>query len=145
MKNKTLAKICGVIGIVWGTVAILAPVLIVILRRPRQPQHYEAVIVLGIINLFVIALGIKAFHYYRGDARVKRWVPKLFLASGGLIVLFYFSRMIMEWKWLETLLFSWEWASDLYALSYLLLPWLAGVLFIVSGVFYLRALTNFDR
>ena len=145
MKNKTLAKICGVIGIVWGTVAILAPVLIVILRRPRQPQHYEAVIVLGIINLFVIALGIKAFHYYRGDARVKRWVPKLFLASGGLIVLFYFSRMIMEWKWLETLLFSWEWASDIYALSYLLLPWLAGVLFIVSGVFYLRALTNFDR
>ena len=145
MKNKTLAKICGVIGIVWGTVAILAPVLIVILRRPRQPQHYEAVIVLGIINLLVIALGIKAFHYYRGDARVKRWVPKLFLASGGLIVLFYFSRMIMEWKWLETLLFSWEWASDLYALSYLLLPWLAGVLFIVSGVFYLRALTNFDR
>mgnify|MGYP003089868178 FL=1 len=144
MKNKTLAKICGVIGIVWGTVAILAPVLIVILRRPRQPQHYEAVIVLGIINLFVIALGIKAFHYYRGDARVKRWVPKLFLASGGLIVLFYFSRMIMEWKWLETLLFSWEWASDLYALSYLLIPWLAGVLFIVSGVFYLRALTNFD-
>ena len=145
MKNKTLAKICGVIGIVWGTVAILAPVLIVILRRPRQPQHYEAVIVLGIINLFVIALGIKAFHYYRGDARVKRWVPKLFLSSGGLIVLFYFSRMIMEWKGLETLLFSWEWASDLYALSYLLLPWLAGVLFIVSGVFYLRALTNFDR
>ena len=145
MKNKTLAKICGVVGIVWGTVAILAPLLIVILRRPRQPQHYEAVIVLGIINLFVIALGIKAFHYYRGDARVKRWVPKLFLASGGLIVLFYFSRMIMEWKWLETLLFSWEWASDLYALSYLLLPWLAGVLFIVSGVFYLRALTNFDR
>lgn len=145
MKNKTLAKICGVIGIVWGTVAILAPVLIVILRRPRQPQHYEAVIVLGIINLLVIALGIKAFHYYRGDARVKRWVPKLFLASGGLIVLFYFSRMIMEWKWLETLLFSWEWASDLYALSYLLIPWLAGVLFIVSGVFYLRALTNFDR
>ena len=145
MKNKTLAKICGVVGIVWGTVAILAPVLIVILRRPRQPQHYEAVIVLGIINLFVIALGIKAFHYYRGDARVKRWVPKLFLASGGLIVLFYFSRMIMEWKWLETLLFSWEWASDLYALSYLLIPWLAGVLFIVSGVFYLRALTNFDR
>ena len=145
MKNKTLAKICGVIGIVWGTVAILAPVLIVILRRPRQPQHYEAVIVLGIINLFVIALGIKAFHYYRGDARVKRWVPKLFLASGGLIVLFYFSRMIMEWRWLETLLFSWEWASDFYALSYLLLPWLAGVLFIVSGVFYLRALTNFDR
>ncbi len=145
MKNKTLAKVCGVVGIVWGTVAILAPVLIVILRRPRQPQHYEAVIVLGIINLFVIALGIKAFHYYRGDARVKRWVPKLFLASGGLIVLFYFSRMIMEWKWLETLLFSWEWASDLYALSYLLIPWLAGVLFIVSGVFYLRALTNFDR
>ena len=145
MKNKTLAKICGVVGIVWGTLAILAPVLIVILRRPRQPQHYEAVIVLGIINLFVIALGIKAFHYYRGDARVKRWVPKLFLASGGLIVLFYFSRMIMEWKWLETLLFSWEWASDLYALSYLLIPWLAGVLFIVSGVFYLRALTNFDR
>ena len=145
MKNKTLAKICGVIGIVWGTVAILAPVLIVILRRPRQPQHYEAVIILGIINLFVIALGIKAFHYYRGDARVKRWVPKLFLSSGGLIVLFYFSRMIMEWKWLETLLFSWEWASDLYALSYLLIPWLAGVLFIVSGVFYLRALTNFDR
>jgi len=145
MKNKTLAKICGVVGIVWGTVAILAPVLIVILRRPRQPQHYEAVIILGIINLLVIALGIKAFHYYRGDARVKRWVPKLFLASGGLIVLFYFSRMIMEWKWLETLLFSWEWASDFYALSYLLLPWLAGVLFIVSGVFYLRALTNFDR
>lgn len=145
MKNKTLAQVCGVVGIVWGTVAILAPVLIVILRRPRQPQHYEAVIVLGIINLLVIALGIKAFHYYRGDARVKRWVPKLFLASGGLIVLFYFSRMIMEWKWLETLLFSWEWASDLYALSYLLIPWLAGVLFIVSGVFYLRALTNFDR
>ena len=145
MKNKTLAQVCGVVGIVWGTVAILAPVLIVILRRPRQPQHYEEVIVLGIINLFVIALGIKALRYYRGDARVKRWVPKLFLASGGLIVLFYFSRMIMEWKWLETLLFSWEWASDLYALSYLLIPWLAGVLFIVSGVFYLRALTNFDR
>ena len=145
MKNKTLAQVCGVVGIVWGVIAILAPVLIVLLRRPRQPQHYEAVIVLGIINLFVIALGIKAFHYYRGDARVKRWVPKLFLASGGLIVLFYFSRMIMEWKWLETLLFSWEWASDLYALSYLLIPWLAGVLFIVSGVFYLRALTNFDR
>ena len=145
MKNKTLAQVCGVVGIVWGTMAILAPVLIVILRRPRQPQHYEAVIILGIINLFVIALGIKAFHYYRGDARVKRWVPKLFLSSGGLIVLFYFSRMIMEWKWLETLLFSWEWASDLYALSYLLLPWLAGVLFIVSSVFYLRALTNFDR
>ena len=145
MKNKTLAKICGVIGIVWGTVAILAPVLIVILRRPRQPQHYEAVIVLGIINLFVIALGIKAFHYYRGDARVKRWVPKLFLASGGLIVLFYFSRMIMEWKELEALIFSWEWASDLYALSYLVIPWLAGGLFIVSGVVYLRALTNFDR
>ena len=145
MKNKTLAKICGVVGIVWGTLAILAPVLIVILRRPRQPQHYEAVIVLGIINLLVIALGIKALHYYRGDARVKRWVPKLFLASGGLIVLFYFSRIIMEWKWLETLLFSWEWASDLYALSYLLLPWLAGVLFIVSGIFYLRTLTNFDR
>ncbi len=144
MKNKTLAKICGVVGIVWGTVAILAPVLIVILRRPRQPQHYEAVIVLGIINLLVIALGIKAFHYYRGDARVKRWVPKLFVASGGLIVLFYFSRIIMEWRWLETLIFSWEWASDLYALSYLLLPWLAGVLFIVSGVFYLRSLTNFD-
>ena len=128
-----------------GVVAILAPVLIVILRRPRQPQHYEAVIVLGIINLLVIALGIKALRYYRGDTRVKRWVPKLYLASGGLIVLFYFSRMIMEWKWLEILLFSWEWASDLYALSYLLLPWLAGVLFIVSGVFYLRALTNFDR
>ena len=145
MKNKTLAKICGVVGIVWGTVAILAPVLIVILRRPRQPQHYEAVIVLGIINLLVIALGIKAFHFYRGDARVTRWVPKLFLASGGLIVLFYFSRIIMEWRWLETLIFSWEWASDLYAISYLLLPWLAGVLFIVSGVFYLRALTNFDR
>ena len=145
MKNKTLAQVCGVVGIVWGTVAILAPVLIVILRRPRQPQHYEEVIVLGIINLFVIALGIKALRYYRGDARVKRWVPKLFLASGGLIVLFYFSRMIMEWKGLETLLFSWEWASDLYALSYLLLPWLAGVLFIVSSVFYLRALTNFDR
>lgn len=145
MKNKTLAKICGVVGIVWGTVATLAPVLIVILRRPRQPQHYEAVIVLGIINLLVIALGIKAFHYYRGDARVKRWVPKLFVASGGLIVLFYFSRIIMEWRWLETLIFSWEWASDLYAISYLLLPWLAGVLFIVSGVFYLRALTNFDR
>ena len=145
MKNKTLAQVCGVVGIVWGTVAILAPVLIVILRRPRQPQHYEEVIVLGIINLFVIALGIKALRYYRGDARVKRWVPKLFLASGGLIVLFYFSRMIMEWKELEALLFSWEWASDLYALSYLLLPWLAGVLFIVSGVFYLRALTNFDR
>ena len=144
MKNKTLAKICGVVGIVWGTVAILAPVLIVILRRPRQPQHYEAVIVLGIINLLVIALGIKAFHYYRGDARVKRWVPKLFVASGGLIVLFYFSRIIMEWRWLETLIFSWEWASDLYAISYLLLPWLAGVLFIVSGVFYLRSLTNFD-
>ena len=145
MKNKTLAKVCGVVGIVWGTVAILAPVLIVILRRPRQPQHYEAVIVLGIINLLVIALGIKALRYYSGDARVKRWVPKLFLASGGLVVLFYLSRMIMEWKGLETLLFSWEWASDLYALSYLLLPWLAGVLFIVSGVFYLRALTNFDR
>ena len=145
MKNKTLAKICGVVGIVCGTVAILALVLIVILRRPRQPQHYEAVIVLGIINLLVIALGIKAFHYYSGDTRVKRWVPKLFLASGGLIVLFYFSRIIMEWKGLETLLFNWEWASDLYALSYLLIPWLAGVLFIVSGVFYLRALTNFDR
>ena len=145
MKNKTLAQVCGVVGIVWGTVAILAPVLIVILRRPRQPQHYEAVIILGIINLLVIALGIKALRYYSGDARVKRWVPKLFLASGGLIVLFYLSRMLMEWKGLETLLFSWEWASDLYALSYLLLPWLAGVLFIVSGVFYLRALTNFDR
>ena len=144
MKNKTLAKICGVIGIVWGTVAILAPVLIVILRRPRQPQHYEAVIVLGIINLFVIALGIKAFHYYRGDARVKRWVPKLFLSSGGLIVLFYFSRMIMEWRWLETLLFSWEWASDFYALSYLLLPWVAGVLFIVSGVSYLKVSLHFN-
>lgn len=144
MKNKTLAKICGVVGIVWGTVAILAPILIVILRRPRQPQHYEAVIILGIINLLVIALGIKAFHYYRGDARVKRWVPKLFLASGGLIVLFYFSRMIMEWKGLETLLFSWEWASDLYALSYLLLPWLAGVLFIVSGVYYLKASIHFN-
>ena len=145
MKNKTLAQVCGVVGIVWGVIAILAPVLIVLLRRPRQPQHYEAVIVLGIINLLVIALGIKAFHYYSGDTRVKRWVPKLFLASGGLIVLFYFSRIIMEWKGLETLLFNWEWASDLYALSYLLLPWLAGVLFIVSGVFYLRALTNFDR
>ena len=145
MKNKTLAQVCGVVGIVWGVIAILAPVLIVILRRPRQPQPYEAVIVLGIINLLVIALGIKALRYYSGDARVKSWVPKLFLASGGLIVLFYFSRMIMEWKGLETLLFSWEWASDLYALSYLLLPWLAGVLFIVSGVFYLRALTNFDR
>ena len=125
--------------------AILAPVLIVILRRPRQPQPYEAVIVLGIINLLVIALGIKALRYYRGDTRVKRWVPKLFLASGGLIVLFYFSRIIMEWKGLETVIFSWEWASDLYALSYLLLPWLAGVLFIVSGVNYLRTLTNFDR
>lgn len=145
MKNKTLAQVCGVVGIVWGTMAILAPVLIVILRRPRQPQPYEAVIILGIINLLVIALGVKALRYYRGDARVKRWVPKLFLSSGGLIVLFYFSRMIMEWKGLETLLFSWEWASDLYALSYLLLPWLAGVLFIVSSVFYLRALTNFDR
>ena len=145
MKNKTLAQVCGVVGIVWGTLAILAPVLIVILRRPRQPQPYEAVIVLGIINLLVIALGIKALRYYRGDTRVKRWVPKLFLASGGLIVLFYFSRIIMEWKGLETLIFSWEWASDLYALSYLLLPWLAGVLFIVSGVFYFRALTNFDR
>lgn len=145
MKNKTLAKVCGVVGIVWGVVAILAPVLIVLLRRPRQPQPYEAVIILGIINLLVIALGVKALRYYSGDARVKRWVPKLFLASGGLIVLFYLSRMIMEWKGLETLLFSWEWASDLYALSYLLLPWLAGVLFIVSGVFYLRALTNFDR
>ena len=122
MKNKTLAKICGVVGIVWGTVAILAPVLIVILRRPRQPQPYEAVIVLGIINLLVIALEIN----YRGDARVKRWVPKLFLASGGLIVLFYFSRIIMEWKGLETVIFSWEWASDLYAFSYLLLPWLEG-------------------
>lgn len=145
MKNKTLAQVCGVVGIVWGVVAILAPVLIVILRRPRQPQPYEAVIVLGIINLLVIALGIKALRYYRGDTRVKRWVPKLFVASGGLIVLFYFSRIIMEWRWLETLIFSWEWASDLYAISYLLLPWLAGVLFIVSGVFYLRALTNFDR
>ena len=145
MKNKTLAKVCGVVGIVWGVVAILAPVLIVLLRRPRQPQPYEAVIILGIINLLVIALGVKALRYYSGDARVKRWVPKLFLASGGLIVLFYLSRMIMEWKGLETLLFSWEWASDLYALSYLLIPWLAGVLFIVSGVFYLRALTNFDR
>ena len=145
MKNKTLAKICGVVGIVWGTVAILAPVLIVILRRPRQPQHYEAVIVLGIINLLVIALGVKALRYYSGDVRIKRWVPKLFLASGGLIVLFYFSRIIMEWKFLETLVFSWEWASDIYALSYLLFPWLAGVLFIVSGVSYLRALTNFDR
>lgn len=145
MKNKTLAKICGVVGIVWGVMAILAPVLIVILRHPRQPQPYEAVIVLGIINLLVIALGIKALRYYRGDTRVKRWVPKLFLASGGLIVLFYFSRIIMEWKGLETLIFSSEWVSDLYALSYLLLPWLAGVLFIVSGVNYLRALTNFDR
>ena len=144
MKNSTLAKICGVVGIVWGVMAILAPVLIVILRRPRQPQPYEAVIVLGIINLLVIALGIKALRYYRGDTRVKRWVPKLFLASGGLIVLFYFSRIIMEWKGLETVIFSWEWASDLYALSYLLLPWLAGVLFIVSSVNYLRALTNFD-
>ena len=122
MKNKTLVKICGVVGIVWGVMAILAPVLIVILRRPRQPQTYEAVIVLGIINLLVIALGIKALRYYRGDTRVKRWVPKLFLASGGLIVLFYFSRIIMEWKGLETVIFSWEWASDLYALSYLLLP-----------------------
>ena len=94
MKNKTLAKVCGVVGIVWGTVAILAPVLIVILRRPRQPQHYEAVIVLGIINLLVIALGIKAFHYYSGDARIKRWVPKLFLASGvlGAKTLFSFRR-----------------------------------------------------
>ena len=46
-----------------GVVAILAPVLIVILRRPRQPQPYEAVIVLGIINLLVIALGIKALRY----------------------------------------------------------------------------------
>ena len=145
MKNKTLAQVCGVVGIVWGVIAILAPVLIVLLRRPRQPQHYEAVIVLGIINLLVIALGVKALRYYSGDVRIKRWVPKLFLASGGLIVLFYFSRIIMEWKWLETLVFSWEWASDLYAFSYLLLPWLAGVLFIVSGVFYLRALTNFDR
>ena len=145
MKNKTLAQVCGVVGIVWGTMAILAPVLIVILRRPRQPQHYEAVIILGIINLLVIALGVKALRYYRGDVQIKRWVPKLFLTSGGLIVLFYFSRMIMEWKELEALLFSWEWASDLYALSYLLLPWLAGVLFIVSSVFYLRALTNFDR
>ena len=50
----------------------------------------------------------------------------------------------MEWKGLETLIFSWEWASDLYAFSYLLLPWLEGVLFIISGVNYLRALTNFD-
>ena len=145
MKNKTLAQVCGVVGIVWGVIAILAPVLIVILRRPRQPQPYEAVIILGIINLLVIALGVKALRYYKEDERVKRWVPKLFLASGGLIVLFYFSRIIMEWKALETLVFSWEWASDFYALSYLLLPWLAGVLFIVSGVFYLRALTNFDR
>jgi len=47
MKNKTLAKVCGVVGIVWGVVVILAPVLIVILRRPRQPQPYEAVIILG--------------------------------------------------------------------------------------------------
>lgn len=106
--------------------AILAPVLIVILRRPRQPQPYEAVIVLGIINLLVIALGIKALRYYRGDTRVKRWVSKLFLTLGGLIVLFYFSRIIIEWKGLETLILSWEWASDLYAFSYLLLPWLEG-------------------
>lgn len=106
MKNKTLAKVCGVVGIVWGVVVILAPVLIVILRRPRQPQPYEAVIILGIINLLVIALGVKALRYYSGDVRIKRWVPKLFLASGGLIVLFYFSRIIMEWKWLETLVFS---------------------------------------
>lgn len=144
MKNKTLAKVCGVVGIVWGVVVILAPVLIVILRRPRQPQPYEAVIILGIINLLVIALGVKALRYYSGDVRIKRWVPKLFLASGGLIVLFYFSRIIMEWKWLETLVFSWEWASDIYAMSYLLLPWLAGVLFIVSGVSYLKVSLHFN-
>lgn len=144
MKNKTLAKICGVVGIVWGVVAILAPVLIVLLRRPRQPQHYEAVIILGIINLLVIALGVKALRYYKEDERVKRWVPKLFLASGGLIVLFYFSRIIMEWKALETLVFSWEWASDIYALSYLLLPWVAGGLFIVSGVSYLKVSIHFN-
>ena len=144
MKNKTLAQVCGVVGIVWGVIAILAPVLIVLLRRPRQPQHYEAVIVLGIINLLVIALGVKALRYYSGDVRIKRWVPKLFLASGRLIVLFYFSRIIMEWKWLETLVFSWEWASDIYALSYLLFPWLAGVLFIVSGVSYLKASLHFN-
>ena len=98
MKNKTLAQVCGVVGIVWGVIAILAPVLIVILRHPRQPQPYEAVIILGIINLLVIALGVKALSYYRGDVQIKRWVPKLFLTSGGLIVLFYFSRIIMEWK-----------------------------------------------
>ena len=91
MKNKTLAQVCGVVGIVWGVVVILAPVLIVILRRPRQPQPYEAVIILGIINLLVVALGVKALRYYKEDERVKRWVPKLFLASGGLVVLFYFS------------------------------------------------------
>ena len=88
MKNKTLAQVCGVVGIVWGVIAILAPVLIVLLRRPRQPQHYEAVIVLGIINLLVIALGVKALRYYSGDVRIKRWVPKLFLSSGGLIARF---------------------------------------------------------
>ncbi|MBF1119896.1 MAG: hypothetical protein HXL65_03235 [Streptococcus sp.] len=50
----------------------------------------------------------------------------------------------MEWKLLETLVFSWEWASDIYALSYLLFPWLAGVLFIVSGVSYLKASLHFN-
>ena len=96
MKNKTLAQVCGVVGIVWGTMAILAPVLIVILRRPRQPQHYEAVIILGIINLLVIALGVKALRYYRGDVQIKRWVPKLFLTSGDSS--YYFISHESSWS-----------------------------------------------
>ena len=65
MKNKTLAQVCGVVGIVWGVIAILAPVLIVILRRPRQPQPYEAVIILGIINLLVIEEMLRLKDGYR--------------------------------------------------------------------------------
>ena len=51
----------------------------------------------------------------------------------------------MEWKALETLVFSWEWASDIYAISYLLLPWLAGGVVYRQRCFLLEGITSFQQ
>ena len=92
MKTKTLALVNGIVGLAGGIILLFGGWFVIggatvdVANNSAGSGTYGTIIVIDILKIAILALGIIATVYYKGDDRVTT-APNVLMIVGGAIAL----------------------------------------------------------
>lgn len=136
----------GLFALLGSAINVFAPVMILAMGIGAYKYAGRYFIALNLWNFFVFFLAIASRWILKGEKRIQKWIPNLFLIAGSILFLGTLLAMFESVPLLEGLvkgllgkMFT---DSQLFA-AYFYSQWVVAVLLVICGIGFLLSLKNF--